>query len=342
VDLQTLWFLLVAVLWGGYLLLEGFDFGVGMLLPFLPKDEAERGEMLDTVGPVYDGNEVWLVVAAGATFAAFPAWYATMFSGFYLGLLAILVLLIVRVLSFEWRSKHEAAHWRGAWLWLQAIGSIGIPFLWGVTLSSLLHGVPLDSSNDFAGSVGDLFSAYSVFAGITLVLLCATHGSAFLILKTTGQLRERTRATARRVALPTAIVGSIFVVWTVVVATDQNNRDTFPAAIPAALCVAALVLVVFLTTLHRSGWAFAATATAIGLTVTTLFVSLYPSVLVSSPNFGNSLTVDNASAGHYPLVVITVTALILLPIVLLYQGWTYHVLRRRLAAAPAGQITPSE
>jgi cytochrome d ubiquinol oxidase subunit II len=342
VDLPTLWFLLVAILWGGYLLLEGFDFGVGMLLPFLPKDEAERGEMLDTVGPVYDGNEVWLVVAAGATFAAFPAWYATMFSGFYLGLFAILVLLIVRVLSFEWRSKHDTTSWRSAWLWLQTLGSVGIPFLWGVTLSSLLHGVPLNSSNDFAGSVGDLFSAYSIFAGITLVLLCATHGSAFLVLKTTAELRERTQQTAKRLALPTAILGSIFVVWTVVVATDQNNRDTFPAAIPAALCIAALIAVVLLTTLRRSGWAFTATATAIGLTVTTLFVSLYPSVLVSSPDFGNSLTVQNAAAGHYPLVVITVTALILLPIVLLYQGWTYHVLRRRLAPTPTGQITPAE
>jgi cytochrome d ubiquinol oxidase subunit II len=342
-SLETLWFILVTVVWGGYLLLEGFDFGVGMLLPFLPRDEDERTEMLDTVGPVYDGNEVWLVVAAGATFAAFPAWYATMFSGFYLALLLLLVLLIVRVLSFEWRSRSDDGEWRHAWLWLNAAASFGVPFLWGVALSALLHGVPINSSGDFSGGVFDILSAYTVFAGIAFVLLCACHGAAFLALKTRGGLRERARAASRRLCLPAAIVGGLYVVWTVYVATDVNDRDVFPAAIPAALCIAALIVVVAFAMWRRSGWEFAATAAAIGLAIATLFTSLYPRVLVSDPNFGNSLTVQNAASAHYPLVVITVTALILLPVVLLYQGWTYHVLRRRLAVNPTPQeITPLE
>ena len=182
-DLEVFWFCLIAVLWAGYFLLEGFDFGVGMLLPFLPRDEREREQMLETIGPVWDGNEVWLVVAAGATFAAFPAWYATMFSGFYLALLLVLVLLIVRVVSFEWRGKSEGPRWRATWLAANSIASVGAPFLWGVALASLLHGVPIDSDGDFTGSVVDLFSVYTVVVGIAVVLLFAFHGATFLTLR---------------------------------------------------------------------------------------------------------------------------------------------------------------
>ena len=160
--LEEFWFVLIAVLWGGYFLLEGFDFGVGMLLPVLPRDERERGLMFESIGPVWDGNEVWLVVAGGATFAAFPAWYATMFSGFYIALLLILVLLIVRVVSFEWREKHDSRRWRATWLWANTIGSAGAAFIWGVALANLVHGVPLDSSHVFTGDFLDLFSAYTV------------------------------------------------------------------------------------------------------------------------------------------------------------------------------------
>src|SRR5262245_46529500 len=168
-DLQTLWFVLIAVLWGGYFLLEGFDFGVGMLLPFLPRTESERGAMFASIGPVWDGNEVWLVVAGGATFAAFPAWYGTMFSGFYLALLLILFFLIIRVVSFEWRGKGEGAGWRRLWLWANAVGSAGIALVWGIGLSNLLHGVPLDSSGDYTGNFWDLFNGYTVLGGIAFV-----------------------------------------------------------------------------------------------------------------------------------------------------------------------------
>jgi cytochrome d ubiquinol oxidase subunit II len=330
VDLQELWFVLIAVLWGGYFLLEGFDFGVGMLLPFLPRDEDERSVVLDSIGPVWDGNEVWLVVAAGATFAAFPAWYATMFSGFYLALLVVLVCLIVRVVSFEWRTKSDNRRWRTTWMTANVAGSVGAPFVWGLALANLLHGVPLDSKGDFAGSFSDLFSPYTVAAGLVVVLLCVFHGATFLTLRTTGALRLRAARAARLSSLPAVLVGAAFLIWTVVVAVNDNNRSALPPAIPAALAIVFLLAAVILVRAGRDGWAFAATAASMVGLVATLFTGLYPRVLVSSPGFGNSLTISNAASTHYTLAVITVVALVMTPVVLLYQGWTYYVFRARL------------
>jgi cytochrome bd ubiquinol oxidase subunit II len=329
-DLQVFWFLLIAILWGGYFVLEGFDFGVGMLLPFVGRNARDRGTMLETIGPVWDGNEVWLVVAAGATFAAFPIWYATMFSGFYLALLLVLVLLIARVVSFEWRGKSESPHWRALWSGANALASFGAPFLWGVALATLLNGVPLDSNGDFAGSFWDLFSLYSVFAGRATVLLFAFHGATFLTLRTNGNLRERASRVARLLSVAAAVVGAAFLIATVAVAVDRNDKDVFPPILPAVLGIATLVLAVGFVLRGMNGRAFAMTALGILLTVTTLFTSLYPRVLVSAPDFGNSLTVSGASSSHYALGVMTVVALILTPVVLLYQGWTYYVFRGRL------------
>jgi cytochrome bd ubiquinol oxidase subunit II len=329
-DLQVFWFLLIAILWGGYFVLEGFDFGVGMLLPFVGRNARDRGTMLETIGPVWDGNEVWLVVAAGATFAAFPVWYATMFSGFYLALLLVLVLLIARVVSFEWRGKSEHLRWRAAWTGVNAFASFGAPFLWGVALATLLNGVPLDSNGDFAGSFWDLFSLYSVFAGLATVLLFAFHGATFLMLRTNGDLRERASRVARVLSVAAAVVGAAFLIATVAVAVDRNDKDVFPPILPAVLGIAALVLAVGFVIRGMNGRAFAMTALGILLTVATLFTSLYPRVLVSAPDFGNSLTVSGASSSHYALGVMTVVALILTPVVLLYQGWTYYVFRGRL------------
>jgi cytochrome bd ubiquinol oxidase subunit II len=329
-DLQIFWFCLIAVLWAGYFLLEGFDFGVGMLLPFLPRNERERGTMFETIGPVWDGNEVWLVVAAGATFAAFPAWYATMFSGFYLALLLVLFFLIVRVLSFEWREKSESPRWRAVWMWANTIGSVGAALIWGIGLSALLYGLPIDSDGDFTGNVLDLFSPYSVAAGVAVVVLFAFHGASFLTLRTAGELCERAAAAARRLAIPAAALGALALSWTVAVAIDRNDKDLFPPLLPALLGIAALALAAFLAFARRSGAAFAMTALGTVLFVATLFTSLYPRVMVSSTDFANSLTVEDASSTHYALGVMTVVALIVTPIVLLYQGWTYYVFRHRL------------
>jgi cytochrome bd ubiquinol oxidase subunit II len=333
-DLAVFWFCLIGVLWAGYFVLEGFDFGVGMLLAVLPRREDERRVMFETVGPVWDGNEVWLVVAAGATFAAFPAWYATMFSGYYLLLLLILVLLIVRAISFEWRERGDHPRWRAAWRWLNTVASVGAPFLWGVVLAGLVNGVPLSSKGDFAGDLGDLFSVYTVLAGVTTVLLFALHGATFLTLRTTGELCERAAGAARRICGPAALVAVAFLAATVDVAVDRNDRDVFPTVLPAALGVAALVLAVTCVLLRWSGWAFAMTAVAAALVVATIFTGLYPRVLVSQPEFANSLTIANASAANYALTVLTVVAAIFTPIVLLYQAWTYHVFRHRVGGRP--------
>jgi cytochrome d ubiquinol oxidase subunit II len=333
-DLETFWFCLIAVLWSGYFVLEGFDFGVGMLLPVLPRDEEERGTMLRTIGPVWDGNEVWLVVAGGATFAAFPAWYATMFSGFYVALLAVLFFLIVRVVSFEWRSKSESPRWRSLWAWANTVGSLGAALFWGVGLTALLYGTPVDSDGHFAGDVLDLFNPYTLFAGVAVALLFAFHGALFLSLRTAGDLRGRAEAAAARLAIPGALPASALVVWTVGIAIDRNDKDLFPPALPAILATSAFALAVAFVVLGRHGAAFAMTALGtIGL-VATLFTSLYPRVMVSSTDFENSLTVEGAASSHYALTVMTVVAAICVPIVLLYQAWSYYVFRHRLGGPP--------
>ena len=343
-DLETLWFVVIAVAWAGYFALEGFDFGVGMLLPVLPRDEEERGTMLRTIGPFWDGNEVWLVIAGAATFAAFPAWYATMFSGFYVALLLVLVFLIVRVVSFEWRSKRESPRWRATWTWANTIGSLGAALIWGVGLSNLVSGVPIDSDGDYAGDFADLFSPYTVYAGVAVVLLFALHGATFLTLRTTGELCERADHAARRLAVPSALGAVVLLGWTVVVAMDRNDKDLFPPALPAIVGAVALVVAVLCLHTGRPGRAFAMTGLGIIAVVATLFTSLYPRVMVSNPDFENSLTVDGAASSEYSLQVMSVVALIFIPLVLLYQGWSYYVFRHRLGgerlAADSRSVPP--
>ena len=329
-SLEEFWFVLIGVLWSGYFVLEGFDFGVGMLLPFLPRDERERSLMFRSIGPVWDGNEVWLVVAAGATFAAFPAWYATLFSGFYVALLAILVLLIVRVLSFDWRERHDGERWRLTWLCANSIGSFGAAFLWALALANLVQGVPLDSSHVFTGGIVDLFSPYTVLTGVAVVALFALHGATYLTVRTSGALRRRAAATAGRLAPIAVVLAGGGGAWTVVVAHQNNQRAVLPVAIPAVLTGLLVIGAAVLTARGRAGAAFAATGLAAIGVVATIFTGLYPRVLVSDPAFGNSLTISNAASGHYALEVITVVAVVVTPVVLLYQGWTYHVFRARL------------
>ena len=338
--LEITWFCLLAVLWTAYFVLEGFDFGVGMLLPVLGRTEDDRRTMFSSIGPFWDGNEVWLIVAGGATFAAFPVWYATMFSGFYIALLLILVLLIVRVLSFEWRGKADSERWKSVWAWSNTIGSVGAPLLWGIALASLLRGVPIDSNQHYAGDFGDLFSGYTVLAGIALCLVFAAHGAVYLTLRTVGDLRARAGQAARRLTPAAGAVGAGFLVWTLVVANDSNDKGVFPGILPVGVAAVAALAAIWLPQVGRSEWAFVATALTIVAVVVTLFVSLYPRVMVSDPEFGNSLTIENAASGGYTLKVMTIAAGIFLPIVLLYQAWSYHVLRARLGGTPVG--TPAD
>ena len=334
--MQTAWFWILFVLWSLYLVTEGFDFGVGMLLPVLGRNEEDRRTMIQTIGPVWDGNEVWLIIAGAATFAAFPTWYATMFSGFYVALLLLLVLLITRIVSFEWRGKAESGAWRGVWTWVNSIASVGIPLIWGVALSSLLHGVPVSSAQEYTGTFWDLFTPYTVFAGLALVALFALHGAVYLALRTNGDLRARAERTAAQLAVPAALIGAAFLVWTLVVGIDNNDKTVFPGIVVVVLAAVAAVAAVVLIRQRREGPAFVATAATIILAVATLFTELYPRVMVSSTNFADSLTTTNSSSGHYTLVVISVFTLVLLPVILLYQSWAYHVFRARL-----GQVKPA-
>src|SRR6476469_2394689 len=258
-DLQNLWFVLIVVLWSGYFLLEGFDFGVGMLLPFLPRDDEQRDAMFASIGPVWDGNEVWLVTAGGATFAAFPAWYASMFSGLYIALLAVLCVLIVRVISFEWRTKSESPRWRRTWLWANAVGSFGASLIWGVGFANLLYGTPINSSGDFDGSFWDLFNGYTLLAGLAVVAIFDFHGATFLTLRTQGDLFDRAGRVSRRLSAVAAALGAVFLVWTVVVAVDRNDKSIFPPVLPAAIGIAALILAVVFARRHSQVRAFAMT-----------------------------------------------------------------------------------
>ena len=335
-ELTTVWFGLIAVLWIGYFCLEGFDFGVGMLLPVLARDNVERRVMINTVGPVWDGNEVWVLVAGGATFAAFPEWYATLFSGFYLPLLLILLALIVRNLAFEYRSKRDEVEWRRRWDLMLVGGSFVPALLWGVAFANIVHGVPIDQHKEYTGNLFTLLNPYGLLGGLTTLLLFLTHGAIFLSLKTDGEIRHRARALAIRVGAAAAVVAVVFLVWTQLASGNAGSLVLFVLA--ALALVAALVA----TARGREGWAFTGTMLTIAAAVAGLFVSLFPDVMPSTTNPAWSLTTTNASATSYTLTVMTWVAVIFTPLVLAYQGWTYWVFRQRIAIHHIPAATPAE
>jgi cytochrome bd ubiquinol oxidase subunit II len=325
-QLHTIWFVIITVLWIGFFVLEGFDFGVGMLHRWIGSSETERRVIINTIGPWWDGNEVWLIVAGAAMFAAFPGWYATMFSALYLALVLVLVALFARGVSFEYRGKREDTRWREGWSWALTIGSGLIPLLVGVALGDLLHGLPINVHHDFTGDFFSLLTGYGLITGVTMLVLCLLHGATFIALRTTGEIRDRARAFGRVIGPIAVLVNLAWVIWTLVVIGGGT--------VPEPTQIFGLIAVIFawlLTSTDADGWAFAASAFAIAAVIGQIFISLYPNVMVSSTNHAYNLTVNNAAAGHYGLVVMTVAALLLLPIVLLYQGWSFHVFRRRLS-----------
>lgn len=323
-EFTTVWFILIAVLWSGYFLLEGFDFGVGVLLPVLGRDDRERRTLINTIGPVWDGNEVWLLVAGGATFAAFPEWYASLFSGFYLPLLLILVALIVRGVAFEFRGKGDSDRWRKRWDLCLFFGSLVPAVLWGVAFGNILRGVRLDADHEYVGSFVDLLNPYALLGGVTTLALFTLHGAVFLALKTDGEIRARAGALAVRLGVAAIAVAAAFLVWT------QVNRPDLAGAVLSGVAAVALVGGVAAAVRRREGWAFLGTAAAIVLATVSLFTTLFPNVLPSTIAEANSLTVDNAAATPYTLKIMTWVAVIFTPIVLAYQSWTYWVFRRRL------------
>jgi cytochrome bd ubiquinol oxidase subunit II len=329
--LQTIWFGLIAILWIGYFFLEGFDFGVGMLLPVVGHGDVERRMVIKTIGPVWDGNEVWLITAGGATFAAFPVWYATLFSGFYLALFLILVALILRGVAFEFRNQRSSPRWRANWDRALVFGSAVPAVLWGVAFANIVHGVPINSAHDYTGTLLDLLNPYALVGGVAMAGLFLLHGAVFLTLKLSGEPLERAEKVARRLSWPVAVLMLIFLGWTFVNAVNANDTGIVPSPVP----VTALVLLGVVGPLlgaRLNGWAFVCTGLAVALTVLTLFLNLYPHVLVSSTDPANSLTIHNASSTAYTLGLMTIVALVFTPIVLLYQAWTYWVFRQRITA----------
>jgi cytochrome d ubiquinol oxidase subunit II len=332
-ELTTVWFGLITILWVGYLVLEGFDFGVGILLPVLGRTERERRVVINTIGPVWDGNEVWVLVAGGATFAAFPEWYATLFSGFYLALFLILVALIVRGVAFEFRSKRPEPSWRRGWDLAIFFGSLLPAILWGTALANIVGGVPIDANHEFTGSLLTLLNPYGLLGGLTTLALFVTHGAAFLALKTTGDIRVRAGRLVGRVGLAAAVLAVASLAW-----TQQKTGDPASATL-SVLAAVALVGALLANRRGREGWAFAGTAVTIALAVVALFVALFPDVMPSTTDAAYSLTTTNASSTSYTLSIMTVVAVIFTPLVLLYQGWTYWVFRRRIGV---NQIPPDD
>jgi cytochrome bd ubiquinol oxidase subunit II len=331
--LQVFWFIVVAFFWTGFFVLEGFDLGVGALHMFVGKTDIERRVAINSIGPFWDGNEVWLIVAAASMFAAFPDWYASMFSALYLGLMLVLIALIIRGVSFEYRGKVTRPAWRATWDWTLTIGSIALPLLFGIGLGDLLHGLPINQNGDFTGTVLDLFTAYGVAFGITLLALTLAHGAMYLSLKTTGEVQARAERLARPLVAIALLAVAGFSIWTHV----QSGRGVVPAPLQF---VAFLLIVAAAWSIRegQAGWGFAATTAAIAATLASFWIALYPNLMVSSTNKSYNLTVANSASGHYALTVMTVIALIFAPLVIAYQSWSYHVFRGRIKAPANGVV----
>jgi cytochrome d ubiquinol oxidase subunit II len=329
--LQTLWFILIAVLWIGFFFLEGFDFGVGMLLPFLGKKDEERRAIINTIGSVWDGNEVWLLTAGGATFAAFPHWYATMFSGFYLALFLLLIGLILRGISFEYRSKDSNRAWRNRFDWMIAIGSFLASLLLGAAFANLARGVPIDENMMYTGNLFTLLNPYGLIGGLTTVTVFVLHGANFLGLKLDGELRERVLKLSKKIYVAAMVITTVLLIATYFYTDITSKFGINPGITPIASYLALLVTIFFINR-KMEGWAFIMTALHIVLTQVTFFLLMFPRVMISSTDPAYNLTIYNASSSQYTLTVMSIVALIFVPIVLAYQGWTYYMFRKRITA----------
>ncbi|WP_309030346.1 cytochrome d ubiquinol oxidase subunit II [Streptomyces alfalfae] len=323
-QLHDIWFVLIAVLWIGYFFLEGFDFGIGVLTKLLARNRVEKRVLINTIGPVWDGNEVWLLTAGGATFAAFPEWYATLFSGFYLPLLLILVCLIVRGVAFEYRAKRPEERWQTNWehaiFWTSLIPAV----MWGVAFGNIVRGVEIDAHKEYVGSFFDLLNPYAILGGLVTLTLFTFHGAVFASLKTVGDIRVRARKAALGLGLVTAVLALGFLLWT------QADKGDGKSLIAMVVAVLALLGAIVAIKAGREGWSFALSGVTIAAAVAMLFLTLFPNVMPSSLNEEWSLTVTNASSSPYTLRIMTWCAVIATSVVLLYQGWTYWVFRKRI------------
>jgi cytochrome d ubiquinol oxidase subunit II len=326
ISLGVLWFVIVVIFWVGFFVLEGFDFGVGMLHSFVGRNDLERRVVVNTIGPVWDGNEVWLIVAGAVTFAAFPNWYATMFSALYLALVVLLAALMGRGVSFEFQRKFADRRWRSAWRWILTVGSALIPLLIGVALGDLLHGLPINRSHEFTGNFFDLLTPFGLWSGLTLLVLSLLMGATYLTLKTTGELHERAQKVSAWVGLVAVLVTFGFMTWIHV----GLSTGFVPKPIEA-LGFMAVIGSAWAAQAKAEGWAFTAAALGMAGAVGALFSELYPRVMISSTNAAYDLTINNSASPPYSLKVMTVVAVVFLPVVVIYQSWGYHIFKKRLS-----------
>ncbi len=329
--LQALWFILIAVLWIAFFVLGGFDFGVGMLMRSVGKTPKERRALLHTIGPMWDGNEVWLLTAGGATFAAFPMWYATMFSGFYLALFLVLVALIVRGVSFEFWGKDDRPQWRSTWEWAMVISSGLAALLFGVAWANIVRGVPIDAQQEFTGSLFTLLNPYGLLGGVTTLLLFLSHGAIFLTMRTEGEINDRAQGVARWASPAAAVVGITFLVWTVVNMADRSGVEV-AVAVLAGIGTLLMATMAVSELANRAHVAFTLSTLAIVLLFVTLFVDLFPNVMPSSTDPRFNLTIANTSSSDTTLTLMAIVAAVMVPIVLTYTSWAYWVFRKRVSA----------
>ena len=329
-DLNIIWFILVTVLFIGFFFLEGFDYGVGLLLPFIAKKDNERRAVINTIGPVWDGNEVWMITAGGASFAAFPHLYATLFSGFYLALIFMLVGLIIRGVAFEFRSKREDPAWREGWDWAIFIGSLLPALLWGVAVGNLMRGIAIEGDMNYYGGLIPLLNPYSLLTGVVFVGLFILHGAAFLGIKLEGELNGKAKAVAKKLWIPVVVLAVVFLVWTYL-ATDILNNPGWDGLIPAVLAAVSLLVYGWFLHQDREGLAFIFGGLVIVLATVMVFSGLFPRLMISTLDPEYSLTIYNAASSPYTLRIMTIVAGIFVPIVLAYQGWTYWIFRKRLS-----------
>ncbi len=328
-DINTLWFAIVGVLFIGYFILEGFDFGVGVLLPFVGETDEERRRILNSIGPVWDGNEVWIISAGAVMFAAFPGWYATLMTAFYPALVVMLAALILRAVAFEFRSKDPRPEWRAAWDWTIFAGSAVPALLWGVAFGNLLKGVPIDPAMHYVGGLMDLLNPYALLTGLAGLAVFTTHGAIFLHLKSTDPIQRRAMTAIRAVGPVATVLVLAFVVATYA-GTDAFTRHGLDPGLVPIFAVVSMLGAGALVRAGRMGWAFAMTCVALAMATGTIFMALFPRVMVSSLNPDWSVTIYNSAASPYTMGIISVVALVLIPVVLLYQGWTYWVFRHRI------------
>lgn len=323
-DLAAVWFWIVGFLFIGYFILDGFDFGVGMALPFIGKTDTDRRVLINTIGPVWDLNETWVIVAGASLFAAFPEWYATIFSGFYLALLVILLALIARGVSFEYRHQGHGEKWTSWFDWMIFVGSALPALLWGVAFANIVQGLDMDASFNYTGSFFDLLNGYALLGGLTTLTLFLYHGLVFITRKTVGELRERARALAMKVGVVVAVLAIAFLGWTVLA------HFSVLGLVLALVAVLAFVGSYLGNLLHRDGLAFGLGALTVAAAVAALFASLFPNLLPNTADPAFTMTIHNGSSSEYTLTIMVWAAICILPFVLAYQAWTFWVFRKRI------------